>query len=156
MELRTFVAQTLIGIQRGIQDAIARGEDSNAAINPCFRGTRNPPQHMLQLVEFDLAVTAADDLDGTGTGSIHVSSGKLGKDKKGKEWSGVSRIQFAVPILPASQTIEASDYIDPVAESLRRAAKVASAPASAETEEAPKGPSNSEAAVSEPEATKQA
>jgi hypothetical protein len=133
MELKTFIAETLVGIQDGVQMAIERTQDTKGAINPCFGGTRNAQQQLVQLVEFDLAVTFSDRGDGEGVAQIEVLTAKVGKDKKAKDGPNVSRIQFAVPILPAIQMMSADESPDPVAESLRRARKVASAAVAADS-----------------------
>jgi hypothetical protein len=132
MELKTFIAETLVSIQEGVQTAIERTKDTQGAINPCFGGTSSAAHQLVQLVEFDLAVTIAQDADDNGHAEIEVLTASLGgKAKKLKDVANLSRIQFAIPILPATQMLHGDDTADVAAESLRRASKVASAPTDA-------------------------
>jgi hypothetical protein len=126
MELKTFIAETLVAIQEGVQTAIERTKDSKGAINPCFGGARSGAHELVQLVEFDLSVTVAQDGEGNGHSEIEVLTANLsGKAKKLKDVANLTRIQFAIPILPATQMLNSEDSAD--LGSLRRASKVASA-----------------------------
>jgi hypothetical protein len=126
MELKTFIAETLVAIQEGVQTAIERTKDTPGAINPCFGGTKSGAHQLVQLVEFDLSVTVAQDIDGNGHPEIEVLTANLGgKAKKLKDVANLTRIQFAIPILPATQMLNGEDSAD--VGPLRRASKVASA-----------------------------
>ncbi|MGZ5091693.1 MAG: hypothetical protein ACXWCY_13510 [Burkholderiales bacterium] len=124
MELKTFIAETLVAIQEGVQTAIERTKDTKGAINPCF-GPRSGAHQLVQLVEFDLSVTVGQDGDGHDNPEIEVLTANLGgKAKKLKDVANLTRIQFAIPILPATQTLSGEDSAE--VGPLRRASKVAS------------------------------
>ena len=124
MELKRFIAATLTGIQEGVQAAIEQTKHMKGAINPSFGETSSATQ-LVQLVEFDVALTVFDP-DRDGTEEIQVVSASVnGKGKKSKNRVHVSRVQFAIPILAVTQVIGAEDASATGGESLRRASKVA-------------------------------
>ncbi|MGJ5082719.1 hypothetical protein [Bradyrhizobium sp. HKCCYLS3013] len=106
MELRDFVAETLLAIQEGIAEAIHRADERKTIgrISPVWRGDneRIDWKEYVQLVEFDVAVTTTDKTAGAGKGSIKVFSvAELNADgSKSFEHSTVSRIKFSIPISP--------------------------------------------------------
>lgn len=63
MELKEFIASTLGEIQEGVQMAINETIKSgvNGAINPSWGGTNNINASLIQNVNFDIAVTVADE-----------------------------------------------------------------------------------------------
>lgn len=103
MDLKTFVGETLVQIQEGVQLAIDRrmASVSNAgAINPNFERLEDSAK-IVEKVQFDVAVTAVDSSEGDLRGGLKVWSLELGgKGSKASENSVVSRIQFSVRILP--------------------------------------------------------
>lgn len=103
MDVKTFVAETLVQIQEGVQLAIDRRMASvgNAgAINPNFKPLEDSAE-IVEKVQFDVAVTTVDSSEGEVRGGLKVWSLELGgKGNKASENSVVSRIQFAVRILP--------------------------------------------------------
>lgn len=109
MDLKTFVAETLIQIQEGVQVAIDRrmAADKNCgAINPHFGKFEQDTEKIVERVQFDVAVTAVDSAEGELKGGLKVWSLELGgKGSKTSENSVVSRIQFAVRILPPTTQI---------------------------------------------------
>ena len=104
MDLKAFVAETLVQIQEGVQIAIDRrmAADKNCgAINPHFGKFEQDTEQIIERVQFDVAVTAVDSSEGEVKGGLKVWSVELGgKGTKASENAVVSRIQFGVRILP--------------------------------------------------------
>ena len=103
MDLKTFVAETLVQIQEGVQMAIDRrmaSDRNSGAVNPNFESLEDAAK-IVEKVQFDVAVTAVDSSEGELKGELKVWSLELGaKGSKATENSVVSRIQFSVRILP--------------------------------------------------------
>ena len=108
MKLDDFVSETLKQIIKGVVAAQEYGNTQNAKVNPITaRFHSNTEGHAycretgvpLQKVEFDVAVTVAEEQtsanDGGSVGSISVSSASSNSSQN----SSVSRIQFEVPVL---------------------------------------------------------
>ena len=58
-------------------------------------------EHHIQKVEFDVAVTVTDKNSSWGKAGIRIISIELGGElSKGTELSTVSRIKFAIPVIP--------------------------------------------------------
>jgi hypothetical protein len=103
MELREFVAETLVAIQEGVAEAIRRVDENKVVgrINPVWRGDEKIDwKEYVQPVEFDVAVTTTDKSAAGGKGGIRVLSAvELGAEgSKSRENSIVSRIKFSIPI----------------------------------------------------------
>lgn len=108
MDLREFVAETLIQIVQGVSDAQVEQERLGANINPRILGS---PEHFAklgfletgdspaQVVQFDVALTVKD---ATGTkGGIGVVSGIFNLGSSGQSQTenlAVSRVKFSVPL----------------------------------------------------------
>lgn len=106
MELKTFIADTLVQIVEGVSDAADRlsGQD-NAYVNPLVlaQGHTDPKP-----VEFDVAVTVQDKMAGGGKAGLKVMAIEVGGGGMEKSTEAVSRIRFAVPVsLPAKRPREA-------------------------------------------------
>ena len=108
MKLDDFVSETLKQIITGVVAAQEYGNTQNAKVNPITaRFHSNTEGHAncretgvpLQKVEFDVAVTVAEEQtsanDGGSVGSISVASANSNSSQN----SSVSRIQFEVPVL---------------------------------------------------------
>jgi hypothetical protein len=109
MDLKSFVAETLVQIVEGVADAQKRIAelDVGAAVNP-GRVSQTAQQKLAEpsAVEFDVAVTVSDESAtragvGASAGFLSVVSAKL--DAKGEasdsfKNEAVSRIQFAVKL----------------------------------------------------------
>jgi hypothetical protein len=111
MELREFVAETLVAVQEGVSDAIRRvGERKVIGIvSPVWEGGAGEKvdwKDYVQSVEFDVAVTATDKTEATGKGGIKIAPfAELGGEgAKSAERSTVSRIKFSIPIVPPAQS----------------------------------------------------
>jgi hypothetical protein len=115
MQLRDFVAETLKEIIDGVIEAQRHYQDKGGSVasGVTYAGTSSEnrlwnsvTRAPAQVVEFDVAVTAAE---GTETkGSIGVFIGAIGLGSHGKSESSntsVSRIKFSVPIILPEKTI---------------------------------------------------
>lgn len=113
MDLKSFVAQTLIQIVEGVKEAGSAVEAAGATVNPPVYGERPKNNNtyvtgtgsgrLAQCVEFDVALNVTE---GTGTkGGIGVVSGVLNLGSSGQSHNenvSVSRVKFVVPVeLPA-------------------------------------------------------
>src|SRR5579864_9190809 len=103
MELREFVAETLVAIQEGVADAIRRADENKTIgrINPVWQGDEKIDwKEYVQSVEFDVAVTTTDKSAAGGKGGIKVLSAVALGSEGSKSWdhSTVSRIKFGIPI----------------------------------------------------------
>jgi hypothetical protein len=104
MELKDFVAETLLAIQEGVADAIRRSDENSTVgrINPVWQSANEKIdwKEYVQPVEFDVAVTTTDKSAASGKGAVKVLSiAELGADgSKSREQSTVSRIKFSIPI----------------------------------------------------------
>ena len=87
MDLKDFIATTLISIKQGIEEA-------NKQTNKAYKIM---PES--KVVNFDIAVEVSKEAKTGGGGGIkiHVVEAKLGKDQTNKE-SNVSRINFTVGV----------------------------------------------------------
>jgi hypothetical protein len=107
MELQEFVTETLVAIQKGVAEAITRAEEDKTigAINPVWSDDKVDWKDHVQLVEFDVAVTATDKSSGGGKGSIKILSiAEVGAEgSKSLERSTVSRVKFSIPIVPPAK-----------------------------------------------------
>jgi len=106
MELKEFVAETLIAIHDAITEAISRIEAAGG------KGTINPHwiedgswDKNVEKVEFDIAVSVADKTAGTAKAGIKVFTVvDVGGDGS-KSWEHIvaNKVKFSVPmIFPAS------------------------------------------------------
>lgn len=108
MELKDFIATTLGEIQEGVQIAINETIKNkvNGAINPSWGGTQGMNTSLIQNIQFDIAVTAADEDKAGVKGGIKVIGVSLGgEDSTTTTTSKVSRIQFSIPVIPPVTTI---------------------------------------------------
>jgi hypothetical protein len=108
MELKEFVAETLVQIQQGVQEATHRVSELqlNGVINPIWAEPEKHDPNHVQDVAFDIAVTVSDSTAGKGGGGINVWSVKLGAEiSESAERSHVSRIQFSIPLIPPATRV---------------------------------------------------
>jgi len=114
MDLKDFVAEALVQIQEGVQEAIARRSQNLEAagvISPQFSDLKFAGDadaggdKYVQKVDFDLAVSAPDKKGAEGKGSIKIfSMADVGGSKtKSSETSTVCRVKFTIPIIPPRQ-----------------------------------------------------
>ena len=108
MELREFVRSTLLEIVAGVseaQEALIEG-GSTGVINPPASGNINRPEYrgtgsrLLEMVEFDVALTVTETSDKGLGGRLSIAAASIGTQRGTSiENSEVSRIQFQVPIV---------------------------------------------------------
>lgn len=108
MDLRDFVAETLIQIADGVIQAQEKAAKIGARVNPkLIGGADHAAQHGFlaasgtpaQIVQFDVALTVKE---GSGTkGGIGIFAGAVTLGSSGQsnaENSSVSRVKFSVPL----------------------------------------------------------
>ena len=113
MNLKDFVAESLVQIVGGVVAAQEQLKGTRARVNPLMRVTSDESSigtaegdggQPVYAVEFDVVVTAAE---GTGTkGGIGVAVGIVGLGSQGQSESKSgqeSRIKFKIPLLLPSQ-----------------------------------------------------
>lgn len=103
MDLKTFVAETLCQIQQGVQEAINRRseEGGEGVINPHYGRYDEETKEIVEKVQFDVAVTVSEGEEKEGRAGLRVLSvGLDGAAKGSKASETVSRVQFAVRIVP--------------------------------------------------------
>jgi hypothetical protein len=107
MDLKNFIASTLGEIQEAVQLAINQTSKSGikGAINPDFTETaRN--SDLIQNINFDIAVTVADNETGGLNAGIKVVGLSIGaQDSVSSSSSKVSRIQFSIPVIPPTTKV---------------------------------------------------
>lgn len=111
MELSSFITETLVQIQQGVEEAIKQRKATPGAfgaINPAFGKDANAfSKHHVQQVEFDVAVTVSEKSSKAGKAGLKVFSAELGGEiNKDAENSTVSRIKFTIPIIPAGELVK--------------------------------------------------
>jgi hypothetical protein len=107
MDLKTFVAETLVQICEGVKDASAKAADHGAFISPAGSvrvcgdlSVAHYQARKVESVEFDVALTV-DEKTSTG-GKIGIMSSLLNLNAEGKSDNStisVSRVKFRVPVL---------------------------------------------------------
>lgn len=126
MDLKTFVETTLYEIVQGVADSQAKVAALGGAVNPSGSLSQQHPSLMgftatdqrFYAVSFDVAVTAASEVGGTGGAKLQVASFiSIGGSAEAKATSqSLSRVQFVVPL---------AFPIDAVTEAARRDKKAA-------------------------------
>jgi len=112
MDLSRFISETLVGIQKGVHDAISqsKNEELSGVINPVlpkqlamggYTQDKNLNKSHLERVQFDIAVTVDESKSSGVDGSIKVMGISAGGDKGSTHTSATeSRIKFSIPIIP--------------------------------------------------------
>jgi hypothetical protein len=113
MKLRDFIADALMEVHHGVQNAIKRRDEEGLAgrISP---GINEPDTgqidwtKMVRDVEFDVAVTVAYTKEKSGEAGLEIFSfGKAGAKGAAKsEESTVNRIKFSIPVIIPVQPIQ--------------------------------------------------
>lgn len=107
MELKDFITNSVLDVMNAIHDAQRAWAESvdKGAINPVWDNTDRLRDHV-QMMEFDIAVTAESSKSGGGKAGIKVVGVEIGGSGEAKSQSStVSRIKFAVPIVPPVQIV---------------------------------------------------
>ncbi|MGM0782983.1 MAG: hypothetical protein ACQEUM_02600 [Pseudomonadota bacterium] len=108
MDLKDFVAQTLVQIVEGVTEAQQHiGE--HALVSPVIQSGQEHASNQgfistangyAQTVKFDVAVKASEGKVGKASGGIEVLSVSIGASgSKTDTSSSISRVQFAVPVV---------------------------------------------------------
>jgi hypothetical protein len=104
MDLRNFIKETLLQIQRGIGDAtreLHTVPTDLGAIGPIFKDINKLNNKDIEWVEFDVAVTVSEESTGEKSGKLNVAALSFGGSKvSSTETQFVSRVKFRVPIIP--------------------------------------------------------
>jgi len=107
MELKEFVAETLIAIHDGIANAITKLSEAGGrgTIVPCWIDDEEGWKANVEKVEFDIAVTTSDKTGGTikGGGKIYLVANIGGEAAKSHEKSFANKVKFSIPmVFPAT------------------------------------------------------
>ena len=112
LQLKDFVAQSLIEIIEGVSEAQVRAKQHRAIINPAietasgaaayYKNYDSPEEELyrIQMFDFDMAITLSTSKEAKGI--IVVVSGILTGGAQGSttgETSELSRIKFSVPVV---------------------------------------------------------
>lgn len=115
MELREFVAETLKELIAGVKDAQQFAKENGALISPnlkvyqnsignsshpVYYGSDGVTNHIMQVIEFDIAVTTATkdtEKGGIGVVSAILNAGVSSENQDTA--SEVSRIKFTIPVM---------------------------------------------------------
>lgn len=99
MELKDFVARTLVEIVEGVRSAQEQASKIDARINPTLGPTQARSRRIVQ-VEFNVAIS---EISGTATtGRIGVLAGIVGATTAGKsrsDRSAATTVRFSVPVV---------------------------------------------------------
>ena len=113
MQLRDFVSQTLIQVVQGVADAQAQTAKDGALVNPEIKnlfvksqsgGTNlalgwSKEGELVNMVSFDVAVTATEGTGTKGGIGIVIGSVALGSQGSSEEKNeAISRVQFRIPL----------------------------------------------------------
>ena len=131
--LEQFVTATLKNILKGVAASQAEARDLGAHVNPVgtnfnqatvAQRTFTLDGNLAQLVEFEVAVTAAENTSGKGKAGVQIGVLGLGVSAQlDTTLTAVNRVKFTVPVLlpgsrvsdPAHSTIDLSDVNSGVA-----------------------------------------
>jgi hypothetical protein len=106
MDLKQFVKSSLTDVMAAIVEAQQEWLESGrrGAINPVIDRI---DEKAIKEISFDVAVTAGSESSGKAGAGIQVVGVRLGGDlTDATSQSSVSRIQFTVPIIPPTVTVE--------------------------------------------------
>ncbi|MDQ7016543.1 MAG: hypothetical protein Q9N68_09235 [Gammaproteobacteria bacterium] len=113
MELKDFIRESFVQISKGIEEANDELKDTSALINPdnVYVNAENRQNYgrlsqnkeynrVVEVIEFDVAVTASDSAEAGGKFGIRVGSIEIGANGKEEEKNKAeSRIRFKVPMV---------------------------------------------------------
>lgn len=113
VELKDFISTTLTQLIDGIMNAQEYAKDKGAIVNPedGFQSDLNKlsrlfgsDHRLVHIIEFDVAVTVAEDKQFKGGVGIVIPELSLGYQRKTDNLrSAVSRVQFSIPIVLPTQ-----------------------------------------------------
>lgn len=116
MDLKDFIQQTISGIVEASVELQAKYEARGVIVNPPV-SVKEPDLYehseighrfrRVEVVEFDVAVTAAKESSGGGKAGLKIFSAEIGADGRHSRTSEeVSRVKFSIPIVLSPATIE--------------------------------------------------
>ena len=113
MDLKEFIQVSLVQISKGIEAANEELKDSKAKVNPSniavnaggganygiiSQTNQNMPR-VVELVEFDIAITVSDGTEKNGKIALSVGAIGIGVGGKNSEAnSSLSRLKFKIPV----------------------------------------------------------
>ena len=102
MDLKDFIRETLLQIQRGIGEAQEELHGKyKGLISPLFKPIESLTDADMEWVEFDVAITVTEGENRDVSGKLNVAAISLGgSGKKSHETESVSRVRFRVPVMP--------------------------------------------------------
>jgi hypothetical protein len=113
MELKNFVSETLKQVLEGVKTAQSFAKEHGGQINPkgitvsaasTHSQMYTPRGELVQLMEFDVAVTTTEEDKAKGGIGIFVGAFGVGvQGESGNQNSAINRIQFRVPIILPNQ-----------------------------------------------------
>ena len=112
MELRDFISNTLTQLIDGISSAQEYAKTKGATVNPTEKFVSDFSKmsrteknlHLVNVIEFDVAVTVAEDKQLKGGIGIVVPELSLGyQGKLDSQKSAISRVQFSIPMILPTQ-----------------------------------------------------
>jgi hypothetical protein len=112
MDLKDFIRETLLQIQRGIGEAQTELYGKyQGVIAPLFKPIENLTDADMEWVEFDVAITVTEGAEKDIGGKLNIAAMSLGgSGKKSHESESVSRVKFRVPIVsPKAPLISSTD-----------------------------------------------
>jgi hypothetical protein len=101
MDLKDFIRETLLQIQRDIGEAQQELHGKyQGVISPLFKPIENLTDADMEWVEFDVAMTVTESKNRDVGGKLNVAAISLGgSGKNSRETESVSRVKFRVPII---------------------------------------------------------
>lgn len=102
MELKQFISETLIQIIEGVADVQELARRKGALVSP---DVNSPDSGSIlinprgQLIEFDVAITTSENIEGIVKAGVFVGGFGLGSQGKGESQSQtLSHIKFSIPL----------------------------------------------------------
>ncbi len=113
MDLKDFIKETFVQLSKGIEEANEELRDSSALVNPknVYVNSEDRQNYgrlndnkefnrVVEVVEFDVAVSASDEAEAGGKFGIKVGVIELGANGKQAETNKAeSRIKFKIPMV---------------------------------------------------------
>ena len=98
MDLKEFIKETIAGIIEATNELQDDWKENGVVVNPPEPGGY-VSQRPTQQIDFDVAVTAANDTEGGGKGALKVFSSELSASgKRAAHHEEVSRVKFSIPV----------------------------------------------------------
>ncbi|MCV6591969.1 MAG: hypothetical protein OIF48_03385, partial [Silicimonas sp.] len=108
MDLKEFIKETISAIVTASAEIAEEHESAGVLVSPPLTGSERdvfdanstaPPYRRVNIVEFDVAVTASQETGGGGKAGLKIFSVEAGVDgSHASRNEAVSRVKFSVPI----------------------------------------------------------